>query len=483
MGRNTANPLLAWPLATLSLVACGLSAYLWYASASAGGVAGCDWGAFDCDAALGSSWAKVLGVPVAAFGLACYLMAAIGAVLVAVSSSRIGWRLLELATPAAVGGAIWFTALQAFSLETFCLYCVLTHACGLGVAALAIALRVTAPRRSAPALVGITPGMMLPATAGAVSVGPPSLGVPTVASLLGVLGLVLAQLTTPAPGPRVVEADALPADLQVEFAPAPAETAAALGTEPVGPSDPAAQDAGSEPAMTPPSASETAAAKLRAEDAVLSPRRRPTGSREVSFLGGRLKVDLYDHPLLGSPDAPNVVLEFMDYACPHCREFHEKVAEAMLRYPGEVAIVVMPVPSEILCNPYVPKARKQSRGACRIAKLSVATADAAPSSFGKLHRWLLEGDNLPEYGLALSQAHKLVDAGKLSQSLSSDATAARIQQYVKLFASMRSAGVTGLPTQVLKDRAVSGPAKSVEALCDLWVETFNLGPAKVELPF
>jgi protein-disulfide isomerase len=218
---------------------------------------------------------------------------------------------------------------------------------------------------------------------------------------------------------------------------------------------------------------------------VLSPRRKPNGSREVSFLGGRLKLDLYDHPLLGSPEAPNVVLEFMDYACPHCREFHAKVAEAMLRYPGEVAIVVMPVPSEILFNPYVPKARKQSRGACRIAKLSIATAQAAPASFGKMHRWLLEGDNLPEYGLALSQARRLADADadKLSLALSSDEASQRVQQYVKLFASMRSGGVVGLPTQVLKDRAVSGPAKSVDALCDLWVEAFDLGKAKIELPF
>ncbi|MGL4513357.1 MAG: thioredoxin domain-containing protein [Lacipirellulaceae bacterium] len=476
MDNASPNPLLVWPLRLLALASCGLAGYLWYASASSGGAVGCDWAAFDCDAALGSVWAKWFGVPVASLGLGCYAAALVGGFLVGAKSSAasgLGWRLLEFCAPAAAGAAVWFVAVQGVSLGSFCLYCVLAHACALGVALLAIALRAAAPRSTGAPPMTFS-GAATPTVA---PVGPPSLGLPTVAGMLAVVALVGGQLVMPAPAPKVVEASELPADLGVALSSTPTPPANA---EP--PRVPSAAPGDALPADGDDAAREDKPPTGAALD-IPSPRRRPGATRKVSFLQGRVEFDIYTHPLLGSPEAPHVVLEFMDYACPHCREFHEKLATALRRFEGKVAVVVLPVPSEILCNPYVPKARPQTRGACKMAKLSVATAKVAPQSFGKVHRWLLEGDRLPEFGIALSEARRFADPDELSLALASDEVASRIQEYVALFAAMRSAGVTGLPTQVLKDRVVSGPPKSVDTLCELWETEFELTPAKVDLPF
>ena len=52
-------------------------------------------------------------------------------------------------------------------------------------------------------------------------------------------------------------------------------------------------------------------------------------------------------PRLGKPDAPIVVEEFLSFACPHCREFHEQWFPDLLSQiaSGQVEYVVIPVSS------------------------------------------------------------------------------------------------------------------------------------------
>jgi hypothetical protein len=52
-------------------------------------------------------------------------------------------------------------------------------------------------------------------------------------------------------------------------------------------------------------------------------------------------------PRLGNPDAPIVVEEFLSFACPHCREFHEQWFPDLLDQiaSGQVQFVAIPVSS------------------------------------------------------------------------------------------------------------------------------------------
>ena len=80
---------------------------------------------------------------------------------------------------------------------------------------------------------------------------------------------------------------------------------------------------------------------------------RPINSsheRIVEFLNGSLKLDVYKHPLIGSPEAPHVMIEMVSYDCPHCREMHRTVERGLSRYGSQLAIIIMPIPLEMRCN-------------------------------------------------------------------------------------------------------------------------------------
>ncbi len=129
-----------WALASLSAVALALSLYLGWHQVTGGRVIGCGDGS-RCDAVLNSRWSTIGGVvPVSGLAAGVYL-----AMLVAVfylgaeteaSVRRAAWRALLVLAGAALGGAVWFTAVQKWSVGAFCPYCLATHATGLVLAAL-----------------------------------------------------------------------------------------------------------------------------------------------------------------------------------------------------------------------------------------------------------------------------------------------------------------------------------------------------------
>ncbi|MEZ5328547.1 MAG: vitamin K epoxide reductase family protein [Verrucomicrobiales bacterium] len=95
--------------------------YLMVTALAQGHVAGCEEGK-SCNAVLASKWAKLFGVPIGAFGAASYLA------LLGLSFVRgLGAARIFLVVTI-IGGALWFTAVQAFILKTFCPWCCGTHA-------------------------------------------------------------------------------------------------------------------------------------------------------------------------------------------------------------------------------------------------------------------------------------------------------------------------------------------------------------------
>lgn len=50
------------------------------------------------------------------------------------------------------------------------------------------------------------------------------------------------------------------------------------------------------------------------------------------------KFDVTDSPYLGMPTAPVVMVEFFDYACPHCRMFRSVLEEVSRDFPSDVVV-------------------------------------------------------------------------------------------------------------------------------------------------
>lgn len=469
MPADKPNTALLWVARVLALAAFGLSGYLLYASLTTSDAVGCGFGGFDCEAVLGSPWSKWFGVPVAAMGALCYALAVVALVMIG-GATTAAWRLLEFVVPAALGAAVWFIGVQFFALGEFCVYCLATHACGVVLSVIVLWLRRQSAGAAAPntaALFGAA-APEAPSSAPFRPAPPPALGAPTAVGVVAVAALIIGQALGGGEQQVVVSVSELPSEFRFN--------------ETVSESEPDTVAAEEEREGNPERLESSEPEKTRPTAAEL--RRRRNGSRRVELLQGRFVIDTYKQAILGSPDAKHIVVEMMDYSCPHCREFHERLTAAIDRFDGEVAVVVLPTPGELLCNPYVRKPNPKNRGACRIARLALAVAELSPENFEEFHHYLMEGEKMPEITAALIEARKLVDSGDLSIALQGEEVDRRVKNNVELMGALYKANARfGLPSQILGDQVVIGPTKNVDELVEHWTKAFELDRPEVELPF
>lgn len=115
----------------------------------------------------------------------------------------------------------------------------------------------------------------------------------------------------------------------------------------------------------------------------------PAGGREVSFLDGQLKYDTASLPLIGSPAAKVVLVEFFDYTCGSCRELAGDLKELKRKWPETFAVIVLPAPLNRACNPSLKPTVRDHPGACELARLALALWKVKPEVFPEFHDFLL----------------------------------------------------------------------------------------------
>lgn len=82
---------------------------------------------FDCGAVLNSQYAEVAGIPLAIFGAAAYFAAFALAILTAFGN-RATWRLFGVQVTLMLLFTAWLVYLQAFVIEAYCQFCLLSAA-------------------------------------------------------------------------------------------------------------------------------------------------------------------------------------------------------------------------------------------------------------------------------------------------------------------------------------------------------------------
>jgi hypothetical protein len=92
---------------------------------------------------------------------------------------------------------------------------------------------------------------------------------------------------------------------------------------------------------------------------------------------------------------------------------HIYLEEAVARHPGELAVVVLPIPLNRSCNPNLAEGMKDHENACELARLGLKVWRADPSKFPEFHRNLFELQGLP-IEAAESMAYGLVGEDKMS---------------------------------------------------------------------
>ncbi|MGY8770808.1 MAG: vitamin K epoxide reductase family protein [Pirellulales bacterium] len=116
--------------------------------------------------------------------------------------------------------------------------------------------------------------------------------------------------------------------------------------------------------------------------------------RLVTLASGVLEIDTHAWPILGSPDAEEVIIELLDYRCEYCREMSHVVDELRQKYPDKIAVLTLPFPLNPDCNPYVDEIDPGHEDSCYLAGLSIAVWRYNPKEFEAFHHWLFEAKSL-----------------------------------------------------------------------------------------
>jgi uncharacterized membrane protein len=505
-----------WTLRVLAWLAFGVSAYLAWHAVNQSSVSGCGIaGANSCDVVLGSSWSKWLGAPVAVLGLACYSLLAALSVVLEWRNDRLGrWinTMFVALSILAACASIWFIALQVFAIGKFCTFCLITDIAGIAIGIIAIVCAVrwlletryirrmrssasglTALRTALPTAARNTPETVVHAPV----LPTPSLPIAFVCALTAMAALVGGQILIPSKTFTVEEGTLNQSialvganDTQQKTGDETDDTQrhVALRVPSNEDGDARVSESSADPTTTTNSDSATAANAASGNGANSASDPPTNGSsapvrtepgRMVEFLNGKLRLDVYKHPLIGSPDAPHVMIEMVSYDCPHCRKMHGIIKKALARYGDQVAVIIMPIPFEKGCNKLIVSDTGSKPGACVTARLAVGIGEVRPSQFAKFHDWLMSGDEEKPPGVdkTLPKAYEMAGRDRLRAYIHGEEVNKQIAEYVDLYSRLHGTRRDfGLPVQILGNNVMHGIVEKEEDVFKAWEENLGLEP-------
>jgi protein-disulfide isomerase len=194
--------------------------------------------------------------------------------------------------------------------------------------------------------------------------------------------------------------------------------------------------------------------------------------RRVVLMQGKISLNLYDHPFVGSPTADHVAVKLFDYTCPHCRELHKVYQQVLARYGDQFAIIELPVPLEKTCNRFIKNTHPKHQQACRYAQLALGVWHADPTKFVEFHEWMLETEEPPPLQDAAARAIQLVGRDPLKQSLASSAVKTRVHDYTTLYGALGDS----FPFVLIGDLRINGVPRQASELFAILEQRLNLQP-------
>jgi protein-disulfide isomerase len=143
---------------------------------------------------------------------------------------------------------------------------------------------------------------------------------------------------------------------------------------------------------------------------------------------------------IGPRDAPFKIVEFSDYQCPFCKTLHFTIEELQKKYPGRVAVVYRHLP--LKNHPHA------------VAAAGAAECAGEQGKFEPLNRLLFDRQD----SIGVTSWEKLAHEAGVQDTAQFRACRGepRIQKRIdEDMAAAKSAGFTGTPTLVIRDKAVA----------------------------
>lgn len=376
-----------------SIAALLLSTYVFWTTVRGSNLAGCGEGS-SCEEVLQTQWNSVLGLPVSLGAMFVYAAILVTSRRLLEKSTLLGWRILLFLGVLAAGSALWFTGLQLFLIRSLCYFCLMIHLCGLSILAITLwSISKNKPEKN-----------MKPKE------NKPVVSFKSVAAS-GIVGLVGAVLL---------------AVVQILF------KGNIVPAEPVTPAEM-------------PQSSETTEASPAEE----------VKKREISFMNGNVRLQLGDYPMIGSTEAPKTVGLFLDYTCPACRSLHPQISKMVDESANQLAVVVLPMPLDAICNPIVEQTSYQHRDACNYWLTALALWRISKEAFHSWDEFMFQSEYPPPLEDARTFAAALIGSQGLEALLNDPQNSDLIHYSIQIFNSPLFTR-RFLPTLMTSERYISG---------------------------
>jgi len=144
-------------------------------------------------------------------------------------------------------------------------------------------------------------------------------------------------------------------------------------------------------------------------------KRTPHGP--LTLHDGQFHLDPAELPLIGAPDAPQVVVSLFDYTCAWCRKMHGVWTQTQQRYGSELAVITLAVPMAAECNAELKATPPAHQGACDYARLGLAVWRSDRSALAAFDHWMFAPAKPPPVAEAKDYAAQLVGRERLERAL------------------------------------------------------------------
>ncbi len=209
---------------------------------------------------------------------------------------------------------------------------------------------------------------------------------------------------------------------------------------------------------------------------VVPPTATPTNvvARNIlDVFNGRVRLDLAQLPVWGSPKAPHKLVSLFDYTCSHCREMHERVVAVQRSFGDRLAVVSLPMPLDSLCNPLITRTHPKQTNACEYARLGLSVWHARPDAIVPFDDWFFATPNPPALIDASNKAVQLVGAAALEQAARNPLIESQIKSSIELFSiSMKEYGNGRMPQFMIGTNILTGtlPTEHLRAAVARYIE-------------
>ncbi|MFI5379763.1 MAG: vitamin K epoxide reductase family protein [Tepidisphaerales bacterium] len=190
----------------------------------------------------------------------------------------------------------------------------------------------------------------------------------------------------------------------------------------------------------------------------LLPRQDSAFEKRIGSLAG---FELDDLPTIGPKQAKYRIVVLADYTCDHCRSAHQMLQQVRKRLPKNAAIVIVPMPLNAGCNPFVQRTDPRHQYACELARLALAVWRADPAKFADLEAYLFAVDIPATPADARRYAGTLVGEDALARAEKDPWVGQALTRSTNLY---QSCGGGVLPKVLIGTRLIEGQPESPEAL-------------------